>query len=157
MRWCWAWSLPLWAQGYYLAWESQAFVGSPAIEKPTCALRDAAGRVFIGGYAQSKPHSLPDGWLVCLSPTGTVEWTLTPGGLGPDRIEDLAEADSILYFCGSSGSALSHPEDLPPDRRSDFWVGAVDKNTGRLLWQTRWGSPHLDQALTLCVTPYRTL
>ncbi len=140
-----------------MAWESQAFVGSPAIEKPTCALRDAAGRVFIGGYAQSKPHSLPDGWLVCLSPTGTVEWTLTPGGLGPDRIEDLAEADSILYFCGSSGSALSHPEDLPPDRRSDFWVGAVDKNTGRLLWQTRWGSPHLDQALTLCVTPYRTL
>lgn len=62
-----------------------------------------------------------------------------------------------MYFCGVSGSALTHPEELPPSRRGDFWVGAVEKSTGRLRWQHRWGSPHLDEALSLCLTPYRTL
>lgn len=146
-----------WAQGYYLLREKQTFIGTAAWEVPTCALQDAQGRLFIAGYTQSSPAALPDGWILCLTPEGEVAWALTPGGMGADRIEDLAESDSILYFCGSSGSALTHPEDLPVDRRSDCWAGAIHKNTGRLLWQTRWGSPYLDQARTICPTPYRTL
>lgn len=146
------------AQGHYWVRIHHAFVGKPdAHEVPTIALRDNEGYLFIGGYTFAFREDLPDGWLTCLTPAGKVLWTITPGGLGPDRIYDLALRDSILYFCGSSGSALSHPEELPVERRSDFWVGAVERSTGRLLWQHRWGSPFIDVAFTLCPTPYRTL
>ncbi|MDW8057676.1 MAG: PKD domain-containing protein [Bacteroidia bacterium] len=148
----------LWAQGVYLKRTRQAFVGLSSLhETPTCAAYGKNGHVVIGGYAHTGYSSLPDGWLLCLNPQGEKIWSLTPGGMGPDRIEDVVIQDSILYFCGYSGSALSHPEELPVERRADFWVGAVHLFTGSLLWQSRWGSPHIDIALTLCPTPYRTL
>lgn len=149
--------LPLWAQGYYLLKDAHVFIGSLAHEFPLCAVRDSAGYLYIGGYSQASARSLPDGWIACVAPTGETRWMLAPGGMGPDRIEDLVESDSVLYFCGTSGSVLTHPEELPVERRADFWVGAVEKSTGRFLWQTRWGSPYTDMALTLCLTPYRTL
>ncbi|MCX7606522.1 MAG: PKD domain-containing protein [Bacteroidia bacterium] len=145
------------AQGYFLRKERHSFVGTAAHEIPTCAVSDPDGHLFIGGYQSTSEEALSDGWIVGLSPSGEMLWSLSPGGMGPDRIEDLALADSVLYFCGVSGSSLTHPEDLPVNHRADFWVGAVDKATGRLLWQSRWGSPHADAALTLCLTPYRTL
>lgn len=150
---CLSWA---WGQGYFLWREKQLFIGSKAQEVPTCATRDSE-TLYVGGYRYEREEALTDGWLVALSPTGEVLWSLTPGGAGPDRIEDIAVGDSLVYFCGVSGSALTHPEELPPARRGDFWVGAVEKTTGRLRWQHRWGSPHLDEALSLCLTPYRTL
>lgn len=146
----------VWGQGYFLWREKQLFTGSEAHEVPTCAVQDARA-FYVGGYWYERESALSDGWLVALSPTGEVLWSLRPGGAGPDRIEDLAVDDSLLYFCGMSGSALTHPEELPPARRGDFWAGAVEKSTGRLRWQRRWGSPYLDKALSLCLTPYRTL
>ncbi|MCX8113152.1 MAG: PKD domain-containing protein [Bacteroidia bacterium] len=147
------------AQGYYLMRANQTFLGKSALhEFPTCAVRSKGGDIVIGGYANETPlSSLSDGWLMRLTSDGKEAWSLTPGGMGPDRIEDVAIKDSVLYFCGYSGSALTHPEELPVERRADFWVGAIDLMTGRLLWQHRWGSPYIDMALTLCPTPYRTL
>lgn len=158
MRLCIALTGVLFAQGYYLARVDQAFLGkSHRHEVPTCAVRSEDGFLVIGGYTAENENALPDGWLACFAPDGSEIWTLTPGGMGPDRIEDVACRDSIVYFCGYSGSALSHAEELPVERRADFWVGAVEKSTGRLLWQRKWGSPYIDAALTLCPTTYRTL
>jgi len=147
----------LWAQGYYLLRERQFFVGGAGEQFATVAISDEGGQVFIGGYALPTKESLPEGWIAAITSAGEVVWQLTPGGMGPDRIEDLYVQDSVVYFCGSSGSALGHPEELPVERRADFWVGAVEKHTGRLLWQKRWGSPYIDMALSVCATPYRTL
>ncbi|MCS6894865.1 MAG: PKD domain-containing protein [Bacteroidia bacterium] len=149
----------IFAQGYYLARSYQSFIGKRDLhEVPTClAYSERHHRIIIGGYAFSSKNSLSDGWLSCITPTGEVEWHITPGGMGPDRIEDVVVRDSIVFFCGYSGSMLSHPEELPVERRADFWVGAVDERTGQLLWQRRWGSPHIDMALTLALTPYRTI
>lgn len=152
-----AWASFVLAQGYYLKKARHFFIGSPLHEVPLCAIQDGEGFLYIGGYAQEKSFSLSDGWLVCSTQEGNILWQIHPGGLGPDRIEDIAVRDSVLYFCGSSGSALSHPEELPVERRSDFWVGAVEKSTGRMLWQRRWGSPRIDMSHTLVVTSYRTL
>ncbi|MEN3040360.1 MAG: PQQ-binding-like beta-propeller repeat protein [Bacteroidia bacterium] len=148
----------IWAQGYYLIRSHQSFVGKSDLhEIPTCLAYSEEGRIIIGGYAFASKEALSDGWLTCVTLSGEVMWQITPGGMGPDRIEDIAVKDSIVFFCGYSGSMLTHPEELPVERRADFWVGAVDARTGQLLWQTRWGSPHIDMALTLTLTPYRTL
>lgn len=148
----------LFAQGYYMAKVGQGFLGRHTQnEIPTCAARRSDGFTVIGGYTTSAETTLPDGWLLCLAPDGSEAWSLTPGGMGPDRIESVVIKDSVVFFCGYSGSALSHPEDLPVERRADFWAGAVELFTGKLLWQSRWGSPHIDAALTVCPTPYRTL
>ncbi|MEN2993101.1 MAG: PKD domain-containing protein [Bacteroidia bacterium] len=145
------------AQSYTLIRERHFFAGTALHETPTCSAYDGEGRLFIGGHALPTAAGLPDGWLVSLSAQGEVLWRLTLGGLGPERITDLALDDSVVYFCGSSGSALNHPEELPLERRSDYWVGAVHKHTGRLLWQARWGSPLPDEALSLCLTTYHGL
>ncbi len=132
-------------------------MGSLAQETPLTALRTPDDRLIIAGEYQETPQAFPDGWIVCISPEGEVIWRIRPGGLGPDRIQDLALADTILYFCGTSGSALNHPEEMPPSHRADFWVGAIHLETGTILWQSRWGSPYPDFAFTLALSPYRTL
>ncbi|MCS7188573.1 MAG: PKD domain-containing protein [Bacteroidia bacterium] len=147
-----------WAQSYFLHKDSHQFIGGSAHQVPTCATNDSEGRIYIGGYQYTEESpTLPDGWIVCLDSKGELQWTLTPGGIGPDKIEDIVVGDSLIYFCGITGSALSHPEEMPLERRADFWVGVINKHTGRLLWQVKWGSSYIDMALTLCLTPYRTL
>ncbi len=145
------------AQNAHYSLARHFFVGSPTQEVPYAALRTADGRLIIAGEFQDSPQALPDGWIVCISSEGDVLWQIRPGGLGADRIYDLALADTILYFCGASGSALTHPEEMPPAHRADFWVGAIHLETGKLLWQTRWGSPYPDFAYTVARSPYRTL
>ncbi len=132
-------------------------MGSGTHEVPYAALRTPNNRFIIAGEYRETSHGFPDGWIVCVSSEGEVLWQLRPGGLGPDRIYDLALADTILYFCGTTGSALTHPEEMPPSHRADFWVGAVHVESGTLLWQRRWGSPYPDFAYSLTTSPYRTL
>jgi len=145
------------AQNTYYTFKRHFFVGSPGHEVPQTAIRTPNNHLIIAGEYRETPQASPDGWIVCVSSEGEVRWQLRPGGLGPDRIEDLALADTILYFCGTTGSALNHPEEMPPSHRADFWVGAVQVETGALLWQRRWGSPYPDYAYTLTLSPYRTL
>ncbi|MDT7942850.1 MAG: PKD domain-containing protein [Bacteroidota bacterium] len=147
----------LWAQNAHYTLQRHFFVGTPAHETPLAALLTPDRRLIIAGEYQETPQMLPDGWIACVSAEGEILWQIRPGGLGPDRIYDLALADSILYFCGITGSALTHPEEMPPSHRADFWVGAVHVETGALLWQRRWGSPYPDFAYTLTLSPYHTL
>jgi len=147
----------LWAQSHYYALDTQFFVGRMGAERPKAAALGPGDKLYIAGETQENPQALPDGWLVCVSSAGEILWQIRPGGLGPDRIEDIVISDSILYFCGISGSALTHPEEMPVAHRADFWVGAVHAETGSLIWQHRWGSPYPDFAYTLALSPYRTL
>lgn len=153
----WGLAAVLWAQGRYYAWEKHFFVGSQADERPFCAIMGSDGYLYLGGEAVPHKGALPDGWLASVSKEGEVRWQVRLGGLGPDRILDLVWEDSILYFCGISGSAVLSPQAMPLSRRADYWVGAIQAETGRVLWQRIWGSPEVDQAYSLTLTPYRTL
>ncbi len=149
--------LLLWAQGRYYAWERHFFVGKQDDEWPLTAIRGGDGYLYIAGEASDRGTELTDGWLASLSEKGDMRWQVRLGGLGPDRILDLVWADTVIYFCGISGSALLHPQAMPLSRRADYWVGAVEAETGRLVWQRTWGSSEVDHAYSLVLTPYRTL
>ncbi|MGQ9863866.1 MAG: PKD domain-containing protein [Bacteroidia bacterium] len=133
----------------------QHFIGHKKDETPLCGVYDG-GLFWIGGVVKG-PMGLPDGFIVVVDSSGKVLWRTEVGGVGADYIYDVVVWDTLLFFCGASGSQLDHPEEEVLERRSDFWLGAIGISSGRVLWQKRWGSPYPDRAYSLSISKYRTL
>lgn len=133
----------------------QRFIGRKKDETPLCGVYHK-GLFWVAGSVRGF-MGLPDGFIVAVDSIGNVVWRTELGGVGADYIYDLVGWDTLLFFCGASGSQLDHPEEEILERRSDFWVGAVSIPSRRVLWQKRWGSPYADRAYSLSINKYRTL
>ncbi|GIW40783.1 MAG: hypothetical protein KatS3mg076_1360 [Candidatus Binatia bacterium] len=94
------------------------------------------GGYIAAGSTLSFGVSREDGWVVKLSPTGTVEWSKTYGGSGTEQFWSVDVTGDGNYVV--SGGTTSFGAG-----REDFWVLKLDPQ-GDVLWQKTYGGPKDD-------------
>ena len=125
----------------------QKFYGTKYIDNPTCLAKTEDGNLIIAGSYQADSINLThNGWVAKVTPVGKLLWKQSLGGDGHDEIRDIvATQDSGIFFCGVTGSNLTHFEKGEPNTYADFWIGKIDLN-GNLIWQKALGGMDQDIA-----------
>jgi hypothetical protein len=77
-----------------------------------------------------------DAFLMKIDPAGNVVWARTMGGIDDDQGADVKVRGTTFYFAGRTNSF----------GRGDYdgWLGAVDDNSGALLWSRVYGGEQAD-------------
>lgn len=125
----------------------QKFYGTKFSDNPTSLIKTEDGNLVIAGSHQvDSINALHNGWVAKISPIGKLLWKQSLGAGGYDEIRDLvATPDSGFFFCGVTGSNLTHFEKGDSQTYADFWVGKIDKS-GNLIWQKSLGGMDQDIA-----------
>jgi hypothetical protein len=85
-----------------------------------------------------------DGWLVAVTPEGTVRWTETYNRATDDAFADVARGPGGQYVLAGRTAVLA-------ERSPDAWLVAVDEN-GTEQWRRRYGGRARDQFRAVRVT-----
>jgi len=91
---------------------------------------------YYGGMAPS------NFWVNRIDENGNLIWDLHFGGLGEDKIIDVATSNSAIYFTGNSNSAYQNYFDNYGD--DDLIVGKIDES-GNLVWIKNYGGSDEDK------------
>lgn len=104
----------------------------------------ADGGSIVAGSTQSFGAGEEDGFLLRLSPPGSVIWQKSYGGTGSDALRAVrVTADGGLIVAGSTNSGGAGGQ--------DFWVLRLDSH-GKVLWQGTYGGTGEDIANAIIET-----
>ena len=126
----------------------QKSLGGNDNEEAYSVLQTTDGNYVVAGYADSiggditENHGGGDFWVVKLSPTGSLIWQKSYGGVGFDHAYSIVETNEGGYFVG--GYTFSNNGDVSGNHgQADYWVIKID-DTGGLLWQKTIGGSMMD-------------
>ena len=140
---------------------SRVFGGSGE-DSPAAVKVNGEGEIFVCGSTNSADGDFPkdglhyDGFLLKISPEGSLLWNNTYGGRANDGLQDLVLTDSggavMVGFTESADDGLGdfHRGELEKLglTNSNFWVLQVDRNGG-LLWSQCYGGSLGDVATSI--------
>ncbi|MBU1240794.1 SBBP repeat-containing protein [Myxococcota bacterium] len=130
-------------------------VGSTSNDSAAAVATDAAGNIFVvgttgGGLGQQPSLGSSDGFLIKLTPAGSMSWLKLIGSTGTDNCKDLAiDGSGNVFVTGIVRGAMGG---FPADAFGNAYV--IKYNSGGILQWTRvWGSTGSDGASAIALAP----
>lgn len=115
---------------------SDVTFGGAGYEEPQQIIASSGCNLYIAGHSSSFGAPEHDGYLLCITETGTKIWEKTYGTPMHDGFNTLTATTNGLIAVGRSMQGAGMPEDV--------FVVATDWN-GNELWRKKYGDPNLTE------------